>query len=331
MSERTDIRIEYETDENGHRRKKTSEIESNYHPQQTRHTFDEDRQRRARQDKERQAKERRRNKQSKERQAAESQEKGRAEQKTARKKKTRGARVLHAFNVILGVVIAVIVLCIAGVSLFQVKNVKVTGSSVYSDEQIEEMVLTHPYDRNVLASSVMSRIRPVSDIEFVDSVNIRPAGRNTITIEVSEKELYGCVEYESARYAYYDSEGVVTQLSATLLPEVILTQGLALQGTPETGKKLSVDDTSRLTMLLAAEKQFKKREISVQSASFDDNGNLIMQSASIWINLGRNQNLEQKIMRLPYILPYLDGQSGVLHLEDWSEENTDIVFERSSS
>ena len=38
--------------------------------------------------------------------------------------------------------------------------------------------------------------------------------------------------------------------------------------------------------------------------------------------------LEEKIMRLPHILPYLDGQTGILHLEDWTEDNTDIVFER---
>jgi len=45
--------------------------------------------------------------------------------------------------------------------------------------------------------------------------------------------------------------------------------------------------------------------------------------------LGTTTNLAQKTKRLPYILPYLDGKSGTLHLEDWTEENTDIVFEEN--
>ena len=39
--------------------------------------------------------------------------------------------------------------------------------------------------------------------------------------------------------------------------------------------------------------------------------------------------LDEKIMRLQYILPTINGQAGILHLENWTPESTDIVFEAS--
>ena len=49
----------------------------------------------------------------------------------------------------------------------------------------------------------------------------------------------------------------------------------------------------------------------------------------IVINVGDKSYLEEKIMRLPHILPNIEGQSGILHLENWTPDNTDIVFERA--
>ena len=49
-------------------------------------------------------------------------------------------------------------------------------------------------------------------------------------------------------------------------------------------------------------------------------------TVGIQILLGKQTDLEEKLMRLPKILPYLEGMTGILHLENWSRDNTDIVF-----
>ena len=38
--------------------------------------------------------------------------------------------------------------------------------------------------------------------------------------------------------------------------------------------------------------------------------------------------LTQKVIRLKEILPSVEGLSGILHLENWTEETTDIVFDK---
>jgi cell division protein FtsQ len=49
-------------------------------------------------------------------------------------------------------------------------------------------------------------------------------------------------------------------------------------------------------------------------------------SGDVKVRLGNRSGLEEKLRRLAYILPMLDGKKGTLHLEDFSENNTDIVF-----
>jgi cell division protein FtsQ len=82
-----------------------------------------------------------------------------------------------------------------------------------------------------------------------------------------------------------------------------------------------------LTALLKA---LNKYDIPVAAGAFDEAGNLSVAYNNIWISVGDQTYLEEKIMRLPHILPQLEGQSGTLHLENWSEDNTDIVFEKQT-
>ena len=44
--------------------------------------------------------------------------------------------------------------------------------------------------------------------------------------------------------------------------------------------------------------------------------------------MGNEENLSQKIIRLSSILPQLAGLKGTLHLENWTEETVDIVFDK---
>ena len=55
-------------------------------------------------------------------------------------------------------------------------------------------------------------------------------------------------------------------------------------------------------------------------------GNVYLIYGQIQVNLGGGTDLNEKILRMDQILPQLDGMSGTLHVETWSENNTDIYF-----
>jgi hypothetical protein len=50
---------------------------------------------------------------------------------------------------------------------------------------------------------------------------------------------------------------------------------------------------------------------------------------NVSVIIGDTTKLTRKIERLKAIMPSLEGQSGTLHLESWTEETTNIVFDKS--
>ena len=50
---------------------------------------------------------------------------------------------------------------------------------------------------------------------------------------------------------------------------------------------------------------------------------------NVSVIIGDTTKLTRKIERLKAIMPSLEEQSGTLHLESWTEETTNIVFDKS--
>ena len=84
--------------------------------------------------------------------------------------------------------------------------------------------------------------------------------------------------------------------------------------------------------LLSLTQLLEKYEISSKKIKYDQLAKtMTVYSGKIEIRVGNADNLSQKIMRLQYILPQLEGKKGTLHLENWTSETTDIVFDPKKS
>lgn len=209
-----------------------------------------------------------------------------------------------------------------------VKNYIFVGNTVYQEDEIKRLVVTERYDTNVVVGSIMSYIVPKKGIPFVSRIRIKPAGLNAVKVEITEKELFGASQIEDGRYVYYDSKYNVSEVSERLVEGVKMIELPALTKEPEAGKRLPVDDGT-LKSLEILDRELPKREVSVDGTRLSDDGSIVLYKGNIEIRLGQRANLAEKIQRLPYILPTIENQSGILHLEDFSEENTDVVFEKT--
>jgi len=94
-------------------------------------------------------------------------------------------------------------------------------------------------------------------------------------------------------------------------------------------EKLPIKGKSVLKNLLTLTQVLKKYELIPDSIKYGEEGNYTLKYGKISVALGQAQNFNKKIVRLSYIMPKLDGEKGVLHLESWTENTTDITFERS--
>ena len=85
-----------------------------------------------------------------------------------------------------------------------------------------------------------------------------------------------------------------------------------------------------LSSYLETAKALKANNIFVNSIKVDENHNIFGQKENLKINFGLKNDMDDKCKRLSIILPQLENQSGTLHLENFSKENTDIVFKKES-
>ncbi len=73
----------------------------------------------------------------------------------------------------------------------------------------------------------------------------------------------------------------------------------------------------------------QKSEIVPAQILFNEKGEISLDYGEIQVILGNSDNLTQKILRVSYVLPQLSGKKGVLHVENWSENTTNIIFDEA--
>ena len=70
-----------------------------------------------------------------------------------------------------------------------------------------------------------------------------------------------------------------------------------------------------------------KHGLSATKIQFDSLYDVSLHFGKVRVIMGEDADMDQIIMHLTGILPHLEGKSGVLHMENFSESNKDITFE----
>lgn len=243
--------------------------------------------------------------------------------KKERKKRRRRKRILTAI-LVLAVIIAIGAVLV--VKVFTVEQVNVEGNEIYSDEKIENWVLNDEYSWNSLYVFFKYKLKDMEEIPFVDSMEISLESPHVLHVEVYEKGLLGYVYVPSlGQNAYIDKDGFVVELSTEIIPGTTKISGLTVKEAT-LYEKLPLERSSILKTLLNVSQLLKKYELIPDMIYVTDDNDVLLCYGDIQINVGGNVYLNEKIVRLQQIMPQLEGLTGTLHLEDWSESNTDIIF-----
>ena len=67
---------------------------------------------------------------------------------------------------------------------FTIRNVTVDGSNHYTKEQIIDMVIKSPEDRISLALSMKYHNKPITDIAFIQSIEVNVVSADSVHIHV---------------------------------------------------------------------------------------------------------------------------------------------------
>lgn len=232
--------------------------------------------------------------------------------------------------VVLSIIITLAIVIAGGVFfvLFfcNIQKVKMSGNTVLIEEEIKQDLFVDEYDKNAVILIIRNKFKPRKDIPFVESMDITMEDLNTVNIKIHEKEITGYLMDADKNRIYFGSKGTVQEISKLKVKGVprVVYEGETSAVT--VGADIPIREKSRRE-LLALQRDLKNNDIKVSRIEISEEGNFTMYHKDIVIKMGTASAMTEKVMRLKYILPKVKKKVGVLHLEDWTEGNTDIVFE----
>ncbi len=225
-----------------------------------------------------------------------------------------------------GIVCAVLLGALAFVQMqFHVENVSVEGNVHYTKEEIEEMVIKDRLSANSLYLSFKYRNKEIRNIPFIEKMSVRVDSPNSITIRVYEKTVAGYVEY-MGRYMYFDREGIVVESSETRTSGVPQVTGIDFDHVV-LYEPLPVEDTAIFSEVLSITQMLSKYDIVTDKIFFNSENEITLYFENVRARLGKD-DLEEKVMRLQQILPNLEGETGVLDMQNYSDDRKNVTFRR---
>lgn len=236
-----------------------------------------------------------------------------------------------AVSIILIILLVITCLMAAGyyfLTAFKVTEVHVIGNSHYNDDEIRKMVLDDSLiGRNSVILRLKYRNKPITDIPFIERMDVRFDSTSAITIEVYEKAVAGYVEF-LGKNMYFDREGIVVESADDKMEGIPYVTGLKFDHCI-VGKPLPVEDPEIFNEILSITRLLNKYGIVTDGMYFSGNGEITLFFGDTKAVLGNMDYIDEKMMRLKNIEPELKGKSGTLHLENYSEnsDNPIVSFE----
>jgi cell division protein FtsQ len=243
------------------------------------------------------------------------------EERRRRKKRRNRLIALLVFLLVLAVAALVVI------KVFTVENVEIEGNELYDDTVISGTILNDEYSWNSLYVFLKYRFRKVENVPFIDAMDVSLKSPHTLHVTVYEKGIVGYLyNSEQGQNVYFDKDGFVVEISTDIIDGVPRVDGLSCDEIV-LYEQLPIEKDI-LKELLMLTQSLKRKELIPDSILFGRENSPILVYDSVWVQIGSTSLLTQKVERMEKILPKLTGESGVLHLENWSEENTNIVFDR---
>ena len=213
------------------------------------------------------------------------------------------------------------VLLAAGI--FRVDQVEITGNSYYTEEEIKNLVMGE--HKNSLYLVIFYDYLGGREIPFVDSVEVSLVSPDHIKIRVYEKTMIGYVEYMGSNL-YFDKDGTVVESSGEVLEGIPCIKGLKFD-TLTLYEPLEVKNKNIFNILLSVTQMMDKYELDPDEITLKKEGTeIVLTFDHVRINLGTGDNIDEKAAMIQTLLPKLDGKSGVLHMEEYTNESTNISF-----
>ena len=252
------------------------------------------------------------------------------EMKKKKKKRVSSKRRLRRGIIVVFFLLVFAMVGFVGVRLFTVQVVEVEGNELYDASVIEVAVLSDRFSWNSLYVFFKYRFfQKEGQIPFVDTLEISLKSPHKLRVKVYEKGMMGYISYGDEgqeKNAYFDKDGFVVEISEREIPKVPRIDGIQCDDV-EVLQVLPIEEEIRKEILVLTMK-LKGEDLIPDSIDYAPRYAPVLHYGQVRIQLGSIDNLTQKVLRMKKNFHTFENESGVLHLEKWSVETPNIVFEK---
>ena len=89
---------------------------------------------------------------------------------------------------------------------------------------------------------------------------------------------------------------------------------------------LPVENDEIFKKILSITQLLTKYNLAADKIFFDSAYDLTLYFGQVKVTLGNSEEIDEKIMRLQYILPELEGKAGTLRMQNYTEDTKNITF-----
>lgn len=229
-----------------------------------------------------------------------------------------------------GLIVFVLGIAILGLGitlLFRVQTVKIEGNGYCTDREIKDMVQSDRYSVNSLYILGKYMVGRGEVLPCLESVKVTLKSPWDVKVAVKEKSIIGYIS-DGEEYAYFDKEGLVVFKSNKLIEGVSFVEGIAVKNT-QLYQKLESSEADIFEEILETSRELKKYNLTTEKI-LCRNVNIYLQLEKVYINLGKSVSAD-KIAQIPPILEKLGRKKGMLHLENYSETQEMVTFNKGET
>lgn len=242
---------------------------------------------------------------------------GKGRIKNSSKKKKH--HIYAAVVLLLGIAILILSLIL----LFYVRKVEIVGNEYSDSQEIATSVQNDKLSVNSLYVLAKYSFGKGQKPEYLDALQVSLKNPWTLKVTVKEKTIVGCVQ-SGKTYSYFDRDGLVVREAAVKDNKIPVVKGMKITKN-QLYTQIKTSNQAKFLEILETCEESQKYEIYPEKIYVKEE-QIYMSFGNVNACLG-NQVSSEQIAQIKPILKKLGEKKGILHLENYSENNTTITFE----
>lgn len=210
--------------------------------------------------------------------------------------------------------------------LFQVKKIEVSGNRYLTKQEIADWMEEDELSTNSIYLMIKYHLMDYKLLPAMEEVKVSMKNPWTMRVKVTEKRVVGYIEFGDD-CIYFDKDGIVLAQTTEWWDDIPCIEGLSVDKV-KLYEELPVSKENKKVFenLLEMSQSLKKYELTPDRIICSDKG-LYLFFGKVCVVLG-DDNFGDKIAQVPPILAKLGEQGGTLYLENYSENNTTVSFDK---